>query len=295
MLSTGKYFTLICLFLLISGIGAYAQRSGFSSSGWQSPSSTAGTFLGGGASLLKMDGDYGSKQKGVFTSGLSLLAEHKFQNRMILRSAFTKGTLEERFTGRYSYFDHHTRMMTCELFGMVLFPALTNCRQKVQISPYLGVGAGLIHFQTFADLYDREGNRYHFWKDGTVRMVPEGVPDLENAPVVVRDGIFETYIDTLGLYPNIAAKFPLEVGFRIMFGRNIGAYISGRYTITTTDYIDHGVAYRDPYLTVRSPQNHFTDGYYSLSLAVIYRLEGGHSSPKPYSRKQRKPRQCGRF
>ncbi len=292
-----KYFTLSYFLLSVGVSDVCAQRGGRSGGNWSSPQNVPGLFAGGGVALLKMDGDYGSKQIGVLTSGGSLLAEYKFPRNLVLRSAITKGTLRERFTGRFSYFDHHTNIFTGEILGMFLFPDLTDCRSKIQVRPFLGVGAGLIHFKTYADLYDAQGQRYHFWEDGTVRMVPEGVRSEFDPPVVERDGVFETYIDTLGLYPNVAGKFPLEVGLRVMFNRNMGMYIAGRYTITTTDYIDHGVGFHDAYLTVRSPYNHFPDGYYTLSLSFIFRIEAGGTpgSRSPYSRKQRRPRQCGRF
>jgi hypothetical protein len=292
-----RYFTLCFLSLLISGAVYSAQWPGSPRGSRILPGGSPGFFAGGGGAVLKMDGDYGSKQLGVFTSGASLLGEYKFPRHFVLRSAVTRGTLRERFLGRWAYFDHHTDIFTFEVLGMILSPPLTDCRSGFQVQPFLGIGAGMIHFETFANLHDDQGNRYHFWRDGSVRLVPENSPESEGAPAVNRNSIYETAVDTLGLYPKVAGKFPLEVGVRVMFSQNVGAYLAARYTVTTTDYIDHGVAYADAYLTDRSPINHFTDGFYSLSLSVVFRIEGGGKpgNRSPYTRKQRKPRQCGKF
>ncbi len=253
-----------------------------------------GFYLGGGLSIFDMDGDYGSKQLGALTTGFTLLAENKFNNYFVLRADITKGTLRERFSGKYAYFDHHTDMLTGELFGMFLFPSLTGCTRRVQVRPYLGIGTGVIFFETFANLYDAQGKKYHFWKDGKVKLVAENSPESEGSVPVVRDRTFETKVDSLDLCSGVAAILPAEVGIRFMVTPNLGMYISGRYTLTTSDYIDHGVAYYDTYLTDRSPWNDFPDGFYSYSVKLVYKLQ--FEGPRQtYSRKQRRPIQCRKF
>lgn len=250
-----------------------------------------GLYLGGGLAALNMDGDYGSKQRGGITGMLNGAAEYKFNAPFILRLNAGKGTLSERFTDRFAYFDHRTKIMTGELTGMFLFPSITGCTQKVQIRPYVGIGAGVIQFETYANLLDKGGERYFFWSDGTVRLADEASAAAETALPVVRDRDFETRVDSLDLYPGVAGIFPGEVGFRITFSELMGLYIAGRYTISTTDHIDHGVAYGDALLTDRARQNLFSDGYYTFSATLVFKLRYD-AGRQTYSRKQRKPLQC---
>lgn len=255
-----------------------------------------GFFVGLAAGVYDMDGDYGSQQVGGVTPGYSLLAEYKIAPSFVLRGAITKGTLKEKFRGRFSYFDHHTEMSTMDFSLMYLFNSVTSCRRQFQIRPYIGMGLGLIRFETFADLYDNNGNRYFFWNDGTVRMGPEDNHDMQNYFPVKRDGVFETKVDSLGLYPDIAAIFPAEIGIRMMLSRALGFYLSAKYTLTSTDYIDHGVAYGDSYLTDRARKNRFSDGYYSYTLGVVFRLEPEFNRKRSnYSRKYRRPKMCRTF
>lgn len=280
----------VCLLLTVS-VFAQGSRYGMSYGLQQSKN---GLFVGGGGGILKMDGDYGSKQLGVYTTGVSLMTEYKFNNYFVLRGAVSGGTLRERFSGKFAYFDHYTPFITGELFGMFLCPSLTGCRSRMQVRPYIGFGLGLIGFETYANLYDNLGQKYHFWSDGTTRMYSEFSPEAENALPVVRDRNYETRVDSMGLIAGVAAILPAEVGFRIMFNDAIGFYLGGRYTVTSSDHIDHGVAYGDAYLTSRARQNLFPDGFFSYTVTVIYRLNAELSGQK-YSKKLRKPVQCRRF
>jgi len=253
-----------------------------------------GLFIGGGGGILDMDGDYGTQQLGAYTAGLSMVTEYKFNNYFVLRGALSGGTLRERFAGKWAHFDHYTPFVSGELFGMFLCPSLNGCRSRMQVRPYIGFGLGVIGFETYANLFDPLGQKYHFWTDGTTRMASEFSIEAENAQPVIRDKDFETRVDSMGLISGIAGTLPAEVGFRIMFNENIGFYLGGRYTLTTTDHIDHGVAYGDAFLTDRARQNLFPDGFFTYSLTLIYRMNadlGGQN----YSRKLRRPVQCRKF
>ena len=41
--------------------------------------------------------------------------------------------------------------------------------QKAWVSPYFSIGAGITRFTPYGDLFLENGDRYHYWSDGTVR------------------------------------------------------------------------------------------------------------------------------
>lgn len=231
-------------------------------------------YLGAGIGLIDMDGDLGSKQIGGPTLGYSVLAEKRLHPNFVLRGTFAFGTLKEKFSGKYAIYDFRSAFQNLEVSSAYYFPALTGCTSRWQVRPYVKVGAGLLWFDSYANLYDSKGNRYHFWEDGTVRLKAEDkVKPGEYVEPVVRNNIYETRLDSMDLYPKVAGAFPFEVGLRIMFTENTGLYISARYTVSTSDYIDHGVSYYNWQLTDRSPNNKYPDGYYLFSISFIQRID----------------------
>jgi hypothetical protein len=261
---------------------------------WNNTRYYRGLYIGGGLSGIDMDGDYGSKQAGGITHSYSLLMEAKFKSWMILRGTLSGGGLSERFIGKFGYLDFTSSYRSADFSFSYLFSPLAKCDVPIQIRPYVNIGLGLLNFESFADLHDGSGNAYYFWNDGSVRLSPEDGNDDDKIPKVQRDGIFESPLDSLDLVPSYTGIIPLEVGLRFMFSSNFGVYLSARYTISTTDYIDQGIAYRDKYLTDRAKLNHYPDGYYAYSLMVVYKFREIGDKPR-YKKTLRKPVQCRKF
>lgn len=280
--------------LLLVPFSVYSQVKRSTHFSYANSANQNGFFLGIGAGFYDMDGDYGSKQIDVIKTGYSLAAENKFNRYLVIRATVTKATLSQRFIGRFAYFDHLTKMAGAEITCLYLIAPITGCSRKIQIRPFIGLGIGLIGFETFADLFDDTGNRYFFWNDGSVRLYPEKATHIHEAQSVKRDGIFETRIDTLHLYQKVTAVFPGEVGVRLMINNLTSIYFSARYTLSASDYIDHGVAYRDDYLTIRARQNNFPDGYFSYSTTVLFKIQA-NTRKHHYTKKQRRPKLCRGF
>lgn len=285
---------LLLLFVFCNQVDLSGQMFHSSYQKWSSARYYRGLYIGAGTGLIDMDGDYGSKQIGLPTLGYSLLMEGKFSSRWIFRGTVAKATLAERLSGRFSYMDFRSDIRSFDLSCSYVFSPLSSCTHRVQMRPYVNFGLGLLNFESYADLEDPFGNRYYFWSDGTIRSSTEDGNDADKVPIVKRDGIFETPIDSLDLVPTVVGILPFEAGVRFMFSSNFGAYLAARYTISTTDYIDHGVAYRDKFLTDRARLNHFPDGYYTYTVMLVYKFQDADKKPR-YKKSLRKPVQCRKF
>ena len=60
------------------------------------------------------------------------------------------------------------------------------------VNPYLGVGFESIEFLSKTDLYDANGNYYHYWSDGSIRDIAENSPLAASANFIYRDYTYET-------------------------------------------------------------------------------------------------------
>ena len=282
---------MLTLLLPMSGVG---QNHNSRRNNWGRYAETQGIFVGVGANIVNMDGDYGSKQLGVFTGSYSLFAEKKIGAHFIPRVSYTKGNLAQRFIGRFQRYDFQSSISTLDVSGMYLLPPLTGCNARIQLRPFVRLGIGMISFDSYANWYDDLGRNYHFWRDGTVRLVAESEGGDKEAPVVKRDQHYETSIDSLNLYAKRAVTFPGEIGLRMKVSPTVGFYFSAGYTLSTSDYIDHSVAYNDRYLTDRARQNRFPDGFFNYSVAMIYQIQWDLPD-KRYRKYSRRPMKCRKF
>ena len=60
------------------------------------------------------------------------------------------------------------------------------------ISPFISLGIESVEFHSKTDLYDRAGNEYNYWSDGSIRDIAETDVNASNAVVIQRDYFYET-------------------------------------------------------------------------------------------------------
>ncbi|PJA08982.1 MAG: hypothetical protein COX70_02560 [Flavobacteriales bacterium CG_4_10_14_0_2_um_filter_32_8] len=112
------------------------------------------------------------------------------------------------------------------------------------ISPYLSLGIESVEFHSKTDLYDRNGNEYNYWSDGSIRNMPENDPNAASAIVLQRDYFFETDMreldfDGYGKYPERTFAVPLGVGAIMHMTKNIDFTIGSTFHFTFSDLVDN--------------------------------------------------------
>jgi len=117
---------------------------------------------------------------------------------------------------------------------------------KFKIRPFVTLGAGGFEFLSKKDLFDKNGNRYYYWSDGSIRNLPENAPNASQAIRLLRDYYYETDIresnlDGYGKYPERSLAFPMGAGAIMKITDHFDFKIGATYYFTTTDYID-GIA-----------------------------------------------------
>ncbi len=112
--------------------------------------------------------------------------------------------------------------------------------KKAFLAPYLLGGVGWTNFKNFGDLYLENGNRYHYWPDGTIRVSdPSGGSDVAT---IEQDGIFETRLSSLQTegvdYATQAFHLTVGAGLKFRLTSSLNLNIETQLKLTNTDYLD---------------------------------------------------------
>jgi outer membrane protein OmpA-like peptidoglycan-associated protein len=105
----------------------------------------------------------------------------------------------------------------------------------------LGVGAGI--YDVYGDLYARDGRRYNYWSDGTLRTLPESSPDAANAQVMEQDGVFETRLTQRATEDGKPQGpwfvfIPARIGLKWRICDRFSAELAYAFNWTFTDHLD---------------------------------------------------------
>lgn len=107
------------------------------------------------------------------------------------------------------------------------------------LRPYVMIGFGGQYFQTYADLFTENGQRYHYWNDGNIYDAPQGDPSANR---IEQDGIFETELQPLATeqvdYKPWNWQLPLAAGLDIKLTPRIFLQLEYRWVLSGSDYLD---------------------------------------------------------
>lgn len=115
--------------------------------------------------------------------------------------------------------------------------------ESYRIRPWVSVGFNSLEFLSKTDLFDRYGNKYHYWSDGSIKNIAESAPTSSLAVNINRDYVYETDIrelnkDGFGKFQERALAIPIGAGALLKVTDRFDFKIGFQYYFTTTDYID---------------------------------------------------------
>ncbi len=150
-----------------------------------------------------------------------------------------------------------------------------------KLSPYLSVGVEAFEFLSKTDLYNGDGERYHYWDDGTIRNKAEDGPNAEQAEIISRDYVYETdlrelNLDGFGEYDEYSFATPVGAGFELHLTEGVDFRIGSRLHYTFTDLIDN-LSYRGEGVREGDKQH---DKFLFTSFSVQYRIPFGEEPPR---------------
>ncbi|MES2514171.1 MAG: hypothetical protein V4580_08495 [Bacteroidota bacterium] len=114
---------------------------------------------------------------------------------------------------------------------------------RCRIRPWVSVGVSSFEFLSKTDQYDKNGNKYYYWSDGSIKNIDEAAPTASLAVNLNRDYIYETDIreqnqDGFGKYQERAWAFPVGAGALMKITDRFDFKLGFQYYFSTTDYID---------------------------------------------------------
>jgi len=112
--------------------------------------------------------------------------------------------------------------------------------EQVFLAPYFLFGGGFSTYKNFGDLYTRNGDRYYYWNDQTIRDVAQNESNPGN--IIQQDGNFETELsplETEGVdYETRFIHATVGVGLKFRLWKRMSLNIESLFRFTNTDYLD---------------------------------------------------------
>ena len=128
--------------------------------------------------------------------------------------------------------------------GLQLLYDFSNyIKKQNDIRPYILAGIEGFEFLSKTDMYDRHGNKYYYWNDGTIRNMAQGEAGAQNATKLIRDYTYETDIRQLnqngfGNYNQYSLALPVGAGVTVNAGDHIKFRVGATMHFTFTNKID---------------------------------------------------------
>ena len=144
---------------------------------------------------------------------------------------------------------------------------------KYRIRPWISAGINAFEFLSKTDLYDKNGAKYFYWSDGSIKNIDEHAANASTAINLVRDYTYETDIrelnkDGFGKYQERSWAFPVGFGALMKITDRFDLKMGMQYYFTTTDYID-GITNNS--VGTRAGNSH-KDNFVYTSFALQYDL-----------------------
>ena len=130
------------------------------------------------------------------------------------------------------------------LGGVQLMYDFSNfIKKKNGIRPYILTGFEGFEFLSKTDLYDKHGNKYYYWSDGSIKNMAQGSVGSQNATTLVRDYSYDSDIREMnqngyGKYRESSWALPVGAGFTMNAGEHIKFRMGATMHFTFTNHID---------------------------------------------------------
>jgi hypothetical protein len=130
------------------------------------------------------------------------------------------------------------------LGGLQLMYDFSNfIKKQTNIRPYILTGFEGFEFLSKTDLYDKHGNKYYYWNDGTIKNMAQGSVGSQNATTLVRDYSYDSDIREMnqngyGKYRESSWAVPVGAGFTMNAGEHIKFRMGATMHFTFTNHID---------------------------------------------------------
>ncbi|MDF2438524.1 MAG: hypothetical protein K0Q95_2900 [Bacteroidota bacterium] len=197
-----------------------------------------------GVGILSFNGDVGN---GVNLSsfsrirgGYNLVIEERIGKYIGVSLNGLYGKLADSDNLKSSSRNFQTNIIQGDLNLVIHFDNDLIFKRNSAFAPYLSAGFGYLMFDPHGDLQDKNGLKYNYWSDGTIRDLAESDTASASAQIIQRDYTYETKLkDSAVNYSRSTFAIPLTAGFNLKLSDKISMNLAATYCLTMTDYIDN--------------------------------------------------------
>lgn len=234
---TGKTFFRISLLTLLH-LGIFATA--FSQN--DSRKEREVIALSAGAGVLTFHGDVGKASLvGAYSfirGGYSFAVEKHFNKNFAISLNFLQGKIarDEKASDNLPKLNFESPLTQIGLTGIFLMRG----KNEQVVVPFLSTGISYILFDPHGDLLDENGNAYHYWRDGSIRNLPEMGLNFFYAKTLDRDYDYETKLtDSSANYARSCLALPLAAGIKMKMTSRMDANLAFTYNLAFSDHLDN--------------------------------------------------------
>jgi len=194
-----------------------------------------------GAGILTFHGDVGeNSQAGPYSfirSGFDLSIEKHLNKNIAVSLNFLKGKIarDEKASDNVQKLNFESPIHQLGLSGTLLIAG----KNDPPLVPFLSIGLSALLFDPYGDLLDKKGDPYYYWKDGSLRDLPEAGLNYFYARILERDYKYETKLTDSSSYLRRTLVVPLASGIKMKITESIDVNVKLTYHLSFSDYLDN--------------------------------------------------------
>lgn len=203
-----------------------------------------------GTGVLSFDGDIGN---GVNLSSLSRIRggynfsiEQRIGRVLGISVNGIYGKLADSESGSKSNRNFESKIIQADLNLLIHLDNDFLFKRSSIFAPYLFAGFGYLKYDPYGDLTDKNGIKYNYWTDGTIRNLPDST---NGAKIIQRDYTYETKLNDSAKYSSSTFALPVGLGVNLKIVDNLYINLGATYYMTMSDWIDnYKVGKNDSYI-----------------------------------------------
>ncbi|MES2593386.1 MAG: thrombospondin type 3 repeat-containing protein [Bacteroidota bacterium] len=230
-----RSFSSIVLFFVLAGVGNAQNNDDKTQEGQtkQLPSVALGV------GVLSFDGDLGNGVNLTSFSrvrgGYNLSVEQRIGKVIGVSFNGIYGKLADSESSEKRNLNFESKIIQADLNLVLHFDNGFLFARNSIFAPYLSVGFGYLKFNSYSDLADKNGIKYNYWADGTIRDMPDSAI---GSKIIQRDYTYETQLNDSAKYTSSTFSIPLRFGVKLKIVDNFFIDMGASYYITMSDWID---------------------------------------------------------
>jgi len=191
-------------------------------------------------------GDVGNNHKGfhsmVSRIGYELKVNHPLTSYLDLGFYVIFGKISANERDGLRNLNFESRIRTGG--GVITYNFSHLLPKQHKVEPYIFTGFESFEFLSKTDLFDKYGNPYHYWSDGSIRNIDENSPNAGSAIIIHRDYTYESdlreqNLDGFGKYRERSWAIPVGAGIQFLLGEKVRLKIGTSMHFTLTDMVDN--------------------------------------------------------